>query len=277
MRNLLSSLVLLTVSTIAAAAPGPDLVADFIPPLLEDVAQNNETLLEDSLELLKRQNGNCASGYSPCINLNAPGLCCRSTEVCSRDAAQNIACCPRNAACTGSISISAILPSLTSLEPSTIVVPPTLSSTPTVVIITTEPTSFAQPTTGNPSRSMVPNSFYPFPAIPTTYTDAAACSQAYTSCQLDAASCTSALANGVPGVTVSGPNGGATITPIASLGQQSAAQVCASLSSRACSGLVVEACARFGGTGAARTRCPGEVMYGVGAGIAVGIAGQLLQ
>jgi hypothetical protein len=79
-------------------------------------------------------------------------------------------------------------------------------------------------------------------------------------------------------VTVSGPNGGATITAIASLGTPAASSICQSLSSQACSGLVVEACARFGNGGsinAAKTACGN--MYGIGAGVAVGIAGQLLR
>lgn len=78
-------------------------------------------------------------------------------------------------------------------------------------------------------------------------------------------------------MTVSGPNGGATITAIASLGTPAASSICQSLSSQACSGLVVEACARFGsGTvNAAKTACGN--MYGIGAGVAVGIAGQLLR
>jgi hypothetical protein len=69
-----------------------------------------------------------------------------------------------------------------------------------------------------------------------------------------------------------------TITAIASLGMQSASSICSSLSSRACSGLIVEACARYGDgvpPNAAKTLCAN--MYGLGAGVAVGFAGQLLQ
>jgi hypothetical protein len=105
----------------------------------------------------------------------------------------------------------------------------------------------------------------------------AACSSAYTSCQSDAASCTTALANGAAGVTISAPNGGgATITAIPSVGLQSAQSICSSLSSLGCSQLTVEACAAFDGQGnaAKRARCADYLMT---AGVAVGIAGQLLR
>jgi hypothetical protein len=79
------------------------------------------------------------------------------------------------------------------------------------------------------------------------------------------------------GVTVSAPNGGATITAVPSVGLQSAQSICGSLSLQACSGLQVEACRSFGGegSGAAMTRCGGG--YLMGAGVAVGLAGQLLR
>jgi hypothetical protein len=105
----------------------------------------------------------------------------------------------------------------------------------------------------------------------------AACSSAYTSCQSNAASCTSALANGAPGVTISAPNGGATITAIPSVGLSSAQSICSSLSSLGCSQLTVEACQAFDGAGngnaAYRVPCRDYLMT---AGVALGIAGQLL-
>ena len=130
------------------------------------------------------------------------------------------------------------------------------------------------------ARSTVQNAFYPFPYIPTTYANAAACSAAWTSCQGDSASCTTALANGAQGVTVSAPGGaGATITAVPSVGLQSAQSICASLSLQACSGLQVEACRSFGGDGAgnaAVTRgCGGGYLMGVG--VVVGVAGGMLR
>lgn len=275
MRNVLRAAVLL----FAIAHARPDFLAAFVEPLPgTSPAQDNDTLADaGSLELLKRQENDCASGYSPCLNLGEPGLCCQTNQVCSRDGNQAVACCPTKSACTGTIHAvgpafpTNPLPSFTSASSSFVLVSTTTSapSSPTQ--------SFVQSDTASQGPSMVPNSFYPFPPIPTTHINAAACSSAYTSCSQNAQSCTSALANGVPGVTVSGPNGGATITAIASLGIQSASSICASLSSKACSGLIVEACARYGdGAGnAANTRCGN--MYGLGAGVAVGLAGQLLR
>jgi hypothetical protein len=265
MRNVFATSFLL----FAIATAVPELITGFIEPLPETFAQTNATLEGGvELELVKRQQqSGCASGYAACAQLD-PGLCCRNTEVCARDGANNVACCPMNARCTGTIIPNpAQTVSLSSLPSSNIASPTTTSPTQTG--------SFVQSGTG--SRSMVPNQYYPFAFIPTTYTNAAACSSAYTSCQTEAASCTSALANGLPGVTISGPNGGATITAIASLGQVSASQICSSLSATACSGLAVAACSAFGSGngGAAMTRCGN--MYGVGAGVALGIAGQLLR
>lgn len=269
MRNVLAALFLLF--SIALAAP--DFLADFIEPLLESTpTQDNNTIAEDGLELIKRQTG-CASGYSPCSNLNAPGLCCRTNQVCSADGANHVACCPINALCTGTIvPVGGVTASPASTTPFVIA-----STTQNGPSIGTASATFVQSGTASYVRSTVPNQYYPIAYIPTTYTNAAACSSAYTSCQSDAASCTSALANGVQGITVSAPNGGATITAIASLGSSSASSICSSLSLQACYQLTVEACQAFGNgnTGGGRGLCGN--MYGVGAGVAVGIAGQLLR
>lgn len=267
MRIVLAAVGLLCSTSAARAAAAPNIFADFIAPLtLQD---NNTLAAADGLDfnLLRRQGpapNECAKGYAACDNLNAPGLCCRTNQVCSADAANHVACCPLNAACTGTID---------PVNPSIVTPAPTAART--TAPIAPPAGSFVQSGVGPSSRSWVPNDYYPFPAIPTTYTNAAACSRAYSTCQSDAHSCTSALASGLPGVTISGPNGGATITAIASLGQVSASAICSSLSSKACSGLIVEACASFGGENAARTRC--APMYGVGAGVALGLAGQLLR
>lgn len=275
MRNVLRAAVLL----FAIAQARPELaVADFMEPL-PGISQDNSTLVDSgSLELLKRQQNddNCAAGYSACLNLNAPGLCCRTNQVCSRDANNAVACCPQSSACTG--TIPAVGPAFPTIPPVTSISSSAVSFVP--VTTTTAPPSptqsFVQSDPASEGPSMVPNSFYPFPPIATTHINAAACSSAYTSCSENAESCTRALASGMPGVTISAPNGGVTITAIASLGVESANSICASLSSQACSGLIVEACARYGdGVNAAERRCGN--MYGVGAGVAVGIAGQLLR
>ncbi|OAL50725.1 hypothetical protein IQ07DRAFT_680079 [Pyrenochaeta sp. DS3sAY3a] len=267
MRLLFAPLLLAPLAALAA----PDILAEFEPALESIPAVNNQTdvLGEDgSFELLKRQGNTCATNYYACANLNAPGLCCPRTAICSADQRGQVACCPQGAACTGALGTGAV----------------TQTGSPT----TTGPFVPASTTTQNPfvqetnaatgPRSTVQNQFYPFPFIATTYTNAAACSSAYTSCQSDAASCTAALANGAQGVTVSAPNGGATVTAIPSLGLQSAQSICNSLSSIGCYQLTVEACARFdgqagAGNAAMRERCAGYFMT---AGVAMGIAGQLL-
>lgn len=262
MRKALTTAVLF-----ATAFAAPDFVLDFTSPFSDLSQLDNNTIgdaaaADGNLELLKR--ANCAAaGYPSCDNLGHPDICCRTNEVCSADQANHVACCRLGAACTGTISAGI---------PGTATVPTTVFASTTTT--TVPPTgSFQQTGVAPTGQSYLPNQYYPlFGVIPTTYSNAAACSSAYTTCQRDAQQCTSALANGVPGVTVSAPGGGATITAIASLGQVSASAICSSLSSQACSGLIVEACASFGN--AAMTRC--APMYGVGAGVAVGIAGQLL-
>lgn len=265
MRTVIAPLLLAPLAALAA----PDAFANFEPALeqLPTVFNETESLAQDgTLELLKRQGNTCANNYYACSNLGAPGLCCPRTAVCSADQRGQVACCPQGNVCTGTIGA---IPTTS----------PTATQTgPFVVASTTTAGPFVQQTTGASAGSTVQNQFYPFPYIATTYTNAAACSSAYTSCQGDAAKCTNALANGAQGVTISAPNGGATITAIPSVGLQSAQSICASLSSIGCYQLTVEACARFDGAGAGngamRARCADYLMT---AGVAVGIAGQLLR
>ncbi|KAF2832992.1 hypothetical protein CC86DRAFT_364988 [Ophiobolus disseminans] len=261
MRTYLAPLLL---APLALAAP--DVLAPFevaLPQL--PTPQDNSTLVEagSNLELLKRQGNVCTTNYYACAALNAPGLCCPRTAICTADQRGAVACCPQGAQCTGALGQPLATPG---------------TGSPTFVLATTTTNNpFVQQTNAPGPRSTVPNAFFPFFYIPTTYTNAAACSSAYSTCQNDAASCTTALANGAQGVTVSAPNGGATITAVPSVGLQSAQQICASLSAQACSGLQVEACAAFGGqAGAApKTRCGGG--YLMGAGVAVGVVGGMLR
>jgi hypothetical protein len=259
MRSILAPLLLAPLTALAA----PDILAPF--ELAVPTSENNATLQDDGSELFKRQGSNaCATNYYACTALNAPGLCCRRDAICTADISRNVACCPQGAVCTGTLGAGA---------------PTATASLPSTALATTTTTgSFVQASSvpNGGQASTVQNAFFPFPYIPTTYSNAAACSSAYTSCQGVAASCTTALANGAMGVTVSAPNGGATITAVPSVGLQSAQSICSSLSLQACSGLQVEACRSFGGEGnAAMTRGGCEWMVGVG--VAVGVAGQLLR
>ena len=86
-------------------------------------------------------------------------------------------------------------------------------------------------------------------------------------------------------MTVNGFGAGITVPGVSITA--SAAAVCSSLSSQACYGLQLANCQTFGTAAAAATatvfnpngagnRCQG-MMYGVGVGVAVGLAGQVLS
>ena len=89
------------------------------------------------------------------------------------------------------------------------------------------------------------------------------------------------------GVTVSGPGGG--ITQQGAIAPLSAESICSSLSAEACHGLALAQCSTLGGAAqtaaagtfvagnanAALTRCA-VAFYGVGMGVAVGVAGHVM-
>lgn len=275
MRNALIHLPLL-LAAVAGAKPADNLISPFFDASIADALfDGNDTAV--AIELVKRQSG-CASGYSNCAGIGAPGSCCKSnSQVCSADSSGHVGCCPVGAACTGTIAGATAGQSVVTTGITTT----TGTATTTGGFIIGTGTSSSAAIT---SRSTVPNPYYPFPYIATTYTNAAACSAAYTGCQTDFASCTSALGGSVNGVTVDAPNGaGITVQAItATLPSAQASSACSSLSSVACYNLQVEACQAFGtGSGsaatgaAARAGCRSYV-YGMGAGVAVGMAGQML-
>ena len=278
-RNMRNALVSIIVLFIAVASATPNLFAAFLEPQLEEtITEGNDTAPQN--EVVKRQSNGCVSGYDSCANLGAAGLCCRSDSVCSADAAGHVACCPLNAACTGTIGGVGVTATTTSTIPFVFASTTTTSGsfyfgTSTATVASIQGATSAATYT----RSTVSNQFYPFAYIPTTYTNAAACSSAYSSCQTDVSSCTAALAGGIHGVTISGPNGGVTVSEVtATLDPTAASQVCQSLSSQACYGLQVAACAAFGtGTAnnAGRNRC--GHLYEIGAGVVIGMAGEILR
>ena len=264
----------------AAALAASDFASNFSPAqLAQSPAQSNETLIEAGLpELLRRQTNpnECADGYNPCSNINQPGLCCPNDNVCSMDSAGHAACCPVGSACTGTIAPATQGSSPTGTQSTTGT--PTAGAATTTIIGNPNPTESFVQGSGASATSWVPNTFFPFAYLPTTYTAAAACSSAYSRCQSDAARCTAALAGGQNfGVTVSAPNGGVTITAVPSLGSASASSICSSLSSAACSGdWNVAACSAYGGDGSGAQRRCGDV-YKMGAGVAIGVVGQMLR
>lgn len=182
------------------------------------------------LDLLKRQN--CPANYFYCSTIIQSAACCSTDAVCSLDNAGNPACCPIGSYCTGTIPVGS--------KPSSTAVFVTTTSSG-VVIVSTTTTAAPATTTAAATITYVANPYFPYPYIATSFANSAACASAYSSCANNFAICTADLAGGGNGgyaVTVSGPNGGVTVSPTAamSLGTAIANAVCSSLSSVACSG-----------------------------------------
>ncbi len=177
-------------------------------------------------------------------------------------------CCPTGVTCTGTVGIQTAT---------------TTTGTSTGITITTPAAAVV---------SVVSNSYFPFPVIPATYIDAAACLSAYSACQTNYAACTADLQGSSFGVTVVAPNGaGVTVAPTAqNLGSADAVAVCSSLSSEACGGIQSASCAVYGTATTAGgtffvggTSNPGcrqtmgaVAKVGMVAGVGLGIAGQLV-
>jgi hypothetical protein len=190
---------------------------------------------------IRQNSNNCPADYIPCTNLGVSTICCSNNAICTPDFAQHIACCPSGAQCTGTIG------AIGTANTGGVIV-----NTITVGGSTTTFNGFAAPsTTGAPSQqaqSTVPNSYFPFLYIPTTFSNAAICSSYFTSCGNEFSSCTSQLGgNVVNGVTVAGPGGaGVTVIGVSAVGSQSAQSICSSLSSQGCYGLQLSNCPQFG-------------------------------
>ncbi|KAF2637004.1 hypothetical protein P280DRAFT_472521 [Massarina eburnea CBS 473.64] len=133
----------------ALGLAAPDFVTDFQPAILEQSpAQNNNTISEQGRELFKRSN--CASGYAVCNSINRPDLCCQTNQVCSADSAGNAACCPINAACTGTLGVIVGITSSISVSATTVSSQTTNFATPTTT------GSFVQATNGAQSTQRAP-------------------------------------------------------------------------------------------------------------------------
>lgn len=227
----------------------------------DDISPFHTALSHDVAEFAKRQNG-CPDGYNSCGMLGEWGACCQPDTICSRDAADSMACCPSGAVCTG------LVPNPTGddgSEPSS--------------------TGFLQPTTEAPPRttpptsaSTIPDAPYPFPIIPTTFSGSDECARSYTGCQTEYSSCRDAL-GGVHGVTVGG-NPGYGITREAVEPTADAQAICSSLLNRACHGLQLAYCTAYdgrdpwnggGNPGAASTRS--SALYEILTGLGIALAG----
>lgn len=231
----------------------------FYSPNVDGLSYINEII---NVNLFRRDD-KCTS----CSNLGNGNVCCGSKARCALDQSGNVACCPNNSKCTGTIPASG--PAATSMP-----VGSSASAAPAA--------SMTHAITGS---STVPNSFYPFPYLATAYPNADVCTSSYSSCQLEVAKCTGMLEGGGYGVTIEGAGGGT--TQGAPMPVSSAESICSSLSSQACNGLQLSACSTLtgasattqgtfvaGSANAAATK--GAALYGVGFGMAIGLAGQVV-
>ncbi|KAF2461145.1 hypothetical protein BDY21DRAFT_403473 [Lineolata rhizophorae] len=266
------------VSTLLFAATvraNPDPAAPFEAPVMAGAANgdlspalspNNETSAEETgtnarrdsapAALLQRQNdddddGGCSAGYGSCASIGAAGWCCSFGSTCTPDFANQVACCAMNVVCTGTIGATNV-PNV----PSSAVTGGGSSADVTLTLPSSTGGGFVVSGTtataaGAPAAtSTLDNPYYPFPVIATTYSNAAACSSAYSKCQDDAGNCAAALQGDVAGITVVAPNGGVTVQGVSvTVDAPAATSICSSLSAEACSGLQVEACAAFGDGG----------------------------
>ncbi|PBP26968.1 hypothetical protein BUE80_DR002228 [Diplocarpon rosae] len=265
----------------------PSILAPFYEPYTEKSILLSNDSISSEPGLLKRD-GSCPANFNSCTTFrdSAGGACCTAGSVCTTDRSENIACCPTGASCTGSLDIA------TATATSGAVL-----GGGTVAAGTTAGTSTNPAATITGTVSYVANGFFPFPYIPVSYINSAACNSAYNDCQSNYAACTIALGGsggGIAGfgVTIVAPNGGITATPtMQNLGLASATSICSSLSSVGCYNIVSTNCAQFGtgteigfvtGTtnnGAARPTAAVKGCYaaaGVVAGVGLGIAGQLV-
>ena len=146
---------------------------------------------------------------------------------CTRDAANNLACCPTGASCTGTLAGA-------STGANSNMVPVTASPTPT------SGSAQAASPAANPGSTMT-DAAYPFAYVPSSFANEAQCTHYYNLCQSEYTMCTANLA-GQYGVTVAGPSD-AGITVQGGPSQSPAvASVCSSLSMEACHGLSLGQC-----------------------------------
>ncbi|KAJ5086611.1 hypothetical protein NUU61_007918 [Penicillium alfredii] len=195
----------------------------FSPP---ETVETNKRALE-ILNILKRSD-NCPGGYHGCSNLGNGDACCKQGTNCSRDAADNIACCPTGAKCTGSLTSATTATGATGATGSSFMFPQTATATTTA------------PGAGSDTTGSTMSGAYPFVYVPTSFANPATCSSYFSQCQSEYQQCTGVLM-GRYGVTVGGP-GGAGTTVEAITASTQATSICSSLSVDACHGLQLGYC-----------------------------------
>ncbi|RAH62236.1 hypothetical protein BO85DRAFT_484247 [Aspergillus piperis CBS 112811] len=178
------------------------------------------------LQLLRKRSDNCPSGYDSCTNLGYSDICCADGSRCTRDAADNVACCPTGASCTGTLSETG---NSGGGATSSFRFPQTATATQT-----TDGTSVTL--TGSTIAGA-----YPFVNIPTSFANARVCTSYYSLCQSEYTGCLSQLGGGYA-VTVAAEGGGVTR---AGGGASAAISTCSSLSMEACHGLSIGYCGSY--------------------------------
>ncbi|KAL2168459.1 hypothetical protein VTG60DRAFT_7261 [Thermothelomyces hinnuleus] len=216
--------------------------------------------VETAAAIARRQQS-CIANFFSCADQGPAfeGTCCQNGQRCALDANNDPACCPTNAVCTGTAPASFVTP---------------------------------DPAGATTAVSYVPNEFFSFPYVATSFANPGHCSAAVMQCSSNYAACTSQLArvggsgDGGYAVTVVVPGGGGTtVTAAAGISVDAAAatSICNSLSSAACGSLQPSMCTRFGtaadgfyfgtGTGNPAARPTAAACAGVVGVFAAGVAG----
>ena len=235
-----------------------------------------------NLDIFRRGDSKCGTS---CSSMGA-NVCCGKKASCALDQAGNVACCPNGAACTGTISAP---------PAGDITSGPTTGVAAAAAMGTTAPTAAPSAAISHAisGTSTVANSYYPFPVLPTTFANAGDCSSSFSGCQAESAKCTGFVEGGGYGVTVDGGSGGG-VTQQGVIAPASAEAICSSLSAAACHGLQLGMCSTLGGGGAQTSEPPGQSFvvggssaaaaatnglrnFGVGVGVVLGVAGQMLR
>ncbi|KAG9232169.1 hypothetical protein BJ875DRAFT_515212 [Amylocarpus encephaloides] len=252
--NILATTFLLLPSISALQIP-PPIFADFYEPegISNDTSSTSANENASGHEL-RRRDGNCPVDFNSCSTLDADygGACCTSGSTCTMDHAKNIACCPLGAVCTGTITAGSATATTGAVGGGGGVVIGGSTTATTSGAVATSPTTATgtSAATITASPSLVPNAYFPFPIIASSYENSAACVQAYSACQSNYALCQTYLQGGQAGsygVTVNAPQGGVTVPATAqNLGAAQATSVCGGLSASACHGLQASDCGQYG-------------------------------
>ncbi|KAI9790258.1 MAG: hypothetical protein M1816_005283 [Peltula sp. TS41687] len=264
-----------------------------LSPFIAPTPEEAWNVQRQPVGLQKRQNS-CPSNYNPCSSLNAGfssgSVCCASGTDCQLDQAGHVACCPRGASCTGTISVGTASSSTGAGGGNTaggFIVGgagggPTTSGSGLAAASSTTTNNFLAPatTTSITQQGFTPgapsNAYFGFIPIATPFPNQQVCSSAYSSCQTEFQKCTATLGGGGVGANgVSISVGGVTINGPVTLLAPSAASICQSLSTQACLGLQLSNCnglARGSGNAAAMPT-PWPPVYGVGVGVGLIVGG----